>query len=499
MAKVLASLLFLLLSGWAELVAAEAPHEPGSVQLDAAKSVEIEGVRVQFELGTLYVKENRQSPNSRIIGVGFARFKASRPAAVPPIFWLPGGPGLSVLGVFEGDDTQARRRLELWSSLAIGSDVVVLEQRGYSRRGEMLTHPTPASPLDRAGSVKASAQEAIEYAKAAVAANPDKDLSGYTIAQLAADVDDLRKALGYEKVSLFGGSFASQWSLAVMRLHPQSVARAVLSSTEPLDGYDVPSQVFAALQRIAFDADRDPGLAPYLPDGGMIAAIRAIEDRLARAPVSVTVKDETTKKAQTIVLGKEDFQQALLTHTEDGVDWPAFILSIYYAHYEDWARDVIKDRQSSEGTLIRPLIDTGLGVSAARLHRLRTDPATRELGTWAFELDVASASAWPTPDMGDELRTAVPSPIPVLFVHGDWDISTPIDNALSLLPQFPNGHAILVHRAGHDGPFYQLRQQPAVKAAIYEFLQTGKMEGMPTSVSLALPAFTRPSFPAPAR
>jgi hypothetical protein len=39
------------------------------------------------------VPENRADPRSRIIGVGFARFRALKPTAVPPTFHLPGGPG----------------------------------------------------------------------------------------------------------------------------------------------------------------------------------------------------------------------------------------------------------------------------------------------------------------------------------------------------------------------------------------------------------------------
>ena len=107
--------------------------------------------------------------------------------------------------------------------------------------------------------------------------------------------------------SLFGGSFGSQWSLAVMCLHPESVARAVLSGVEPLNnGYDMPSHVFAALQRIAYDADRDPGLSPYLPAGGMMEAVRALHRRFAERPVQVQVRDEAGR-TRTVVLGSGGF------------------------------------------------------------------------------------------------------------------------------------------------------------------------------------------------
>ena len=96
-----------------------------------------------------------------------------------------------------------------------------------------------------------------EYAKKGI------DLAGYNVKECAHDVEDLRKALGYEKITLCGTSFGSQWSFAVMRLHPDSVARALLSGVEPLDhGYDMPSYVFAAVQRMWRTIEADDRFKP---------------------------------------------------------------------------------------------------------------------------------------------------------------------------------------------------------------------------------------------
>ncbi len=479
---------------------AAAPHKPGDVVIERVTLQDGSGSAGRYEVGTLFVPENRTKPGSRLIGVGFARIKAPHPTGAPPVFWLPGGPGLSVLGAFTADEAHSGQgRLQHWLTFGAVGDVVVVEQRGYTRRGEMLEAMSEDLPLEQPGSVRADALAMRALARKAIAENPDKDLSGYDITEFAADVDDLRRALGYKKVSLFGGSFGSQWSLAVMRLHPESVARAVLSCVEPLNnGYDMPSHVFAALQRIAYDADRDPGLAPYLPSGGLMGAVRALHQRFAAAPVRVQVRDDAGG-ARTVVLGAEDLQLALTSHTQEGEQWPAFILSLYHGHYEAWAREVIEERQASKTKLIGPLVDSSLGTTAAREHQLRTDPAVEWLGTWNFESNIASASDWPTRDMGDALREPVESSIPVVFVNGDWDTSTPVENTLSLLPYFPNGRAILVHRAGHDGTFYQLREAPTVKKALYEFLKTGKRVSLPLEVTLPLPQFEVPPFAPPAR
>ncbi|UPG83826.1 alpha/beta fold hydrolase [Luteibacter aegosomatis] len=475
-----------------------AQRRPNDIVVERGTIHDESGRTVPYEIGTLYVPENRGKPDSRLIGVGFARIRSPHPTGAPPVFWLPGGPGLSVLGAFTEND---RGKLRTWLSLSEVADVVVLEQRGYTERGEKLLGKRPAYPLDKPGSVTADVAQMRALAAAAVAAHPGKDLSGYDIGEFAADVDSLRVALGYDKVTLFGGSFGSQWSLAVMRLHPRIVARAVLSSVEPLDGgYDMPSQVYASLQRMAYDADRDPGLKPYLPTGGVMGAIAALHDRFAKGPVSVTVKGEDGT-VRNVVLGAEDLQRALLSHTQDGGQdgerWPRFILSLYHGHYEEWAKDTIEDRRAGDVILIGPLADSSLGVTAARELQLRSDPAVAMLGTWNFASNIASAPAWPTRDMGDAVREPIPNDIPVVFIHGDWDTSTPIDNTLGLLPYFRNGHAIVVHRGAHNGAMYQIRNEPRATRAVYDFLKTGATQDLPVAVVLPVPKFAVPDFPPP--
>lgn len=480
-------------------VAYAATPKAGDIVLQAGVVKAADGSSVPYEIGTLYVPENRQSPSSRLIGVGFARLKAKTPTGAPPVFWLPGGPGLSVLDAFDSRAPAGRARLASWLTYASVGDLVVIEQRGYTLRGDRLEITAPAAPLDRPGTIEADIAGTVALAKAAVAAHPDKDLSGYTITACAEDVNDLRRALGYDRISLFGGSFGSQWSFAVMRLHPDIVARAVLSSIEPLDdGYDMPSQVFAAMQRIAFDADKDAGLAPYLPEGGLMAAIRTLEARFAKAPVRVKVKAGDGSE-QTIVLGRADFQSALLEQASDADSWPAFVLSQYYGHHEAWARAAIEDRRAKPYKLIGPLIDTSLGQTPQREYQLRNDPAIALLGSGGFAPYLASAKDWPTPDLGDAFRAFARSDIPVLLVHGDWDTSTPLENMLTQLAYFPKGHGIIVHRGGHDGVFYQLRDEPAAKSAVYAFLRTGELKDLPSEVSLPVPAFKRPEFAPPAR
>jgi pimeloyl-ACP methyl ester carboxylesterase len=210
------------------------------------------GEVVDYEIGTLFVRENRSDPESRVIGVGFARLPAVEKApGVPPVFRLPGGPGSSFLGRLKsarGSDLE--RWLPQTARLRRFCDVVIVDQRGFSEHGDVLVRKKRSAARfpDRSLTTQDHVVAAEVFAKRTVEefSKSEIDLRGYTVKECAHDVADLANALGYEKITLNGTSFGSQWSFAVMRLHPEIVARAVLSGVEPLDhSYDMPSYIVA--------------------------------------------------------------------------------------------------------------------------------------------------------------------------------------------------------------------------------------------------------------
>ena len=229
MIKRLALLLSLLLAAPA---AAEAARRDLVVETGVATASD--GSAMPYEIGALYVPENRAKPESRRIGVGFVRVKATRPTGAPPIVLLAGGPGVTMLDIVLDHDAAAKRRVKVWQDYAKVSDLIVIEQRGYSLRGEMMTLTTPALPLDRPHTAAADVAVVRDMARRARAAYPAADLSGYSIGEIADDVADLAEALGYPRVSLLAASFGSQWAFAVIKRHPGLAARAVITSAEPL-------------------------------------------------------------------------------------------------------------------------------------------------------------------------------------------------------------------------------------------------------------------------
>lgn len=277
-----------------------------------------------------------------------------------------------------------------------------------------------------------------------------------------------------------------------MRQHPEIVARALLSGVEPLDHtYDMPSHVFAAVQRMWRTIDEDERFKPFLPEGGMAEAARAVIQRLEREPI--TLKTQNQDSGESEVVGR-------LAATDFPWNDPTEILELYHHRLERWQQRAAQSSQPRESriNLVFPLIDTSLGVTPERRYRLWTDPATRYLGRGGFAPFLATADIWPSPDVGDDFRTPQRSNIPVVFTQGDWDTQTPIENTLEIAPFFANSRLVIAHRGGHGVLDNIAGEHPLVWAELVEFLRNGDLEGIPVRVTMSPSRrFSPPSFLVP--
>lgn len=423
----------------------------------------------EYELGVFFVPENRSKPNSRVIPVDYARFLAKESIG-PPIFLLPGGPGNSYINSGGKWLGKAPDYLE---NLRAFNDVVFVDQRGYSpRRRAKLSYWKATAPRPR-WTLADEVADFESFAEKATASHRDTgvDLSGYNILECAADVDDLRHALGYEKIMLMGHSFGSQWCFAVMRKHPEIVERAILTGVEPLSHtYDRPSHLMNAVRRIWKHLDSEPAWGPYLPSGGMEEAAEAVLARLENG--GIEIKDDISGETR-ILLGPSEFPW----------DYPAQILELFHNRTERWSEG--RKKYFSNYKLIYPLIDTSIGVTADRREQLWNDPAVRYVSrnTSNFASFLATADIWPTPDVGDDFRNPVQCDIPVVFIHGDWDRYTPIENTLEIAPFFPNSHSLLIERGGHSPLKTILKQHPDVFSTLMDFAKIGSTEGLPEKIT----------------
>ena len=243
---------------------------PCPMQLPATQT---EGETV--ECGYLVVPENRANPESDTIRLAVAIFHPSGGATEPdPIVYLSGGPGSSGLEfLFISFD------LAFAPVLVSGRDLIFLDQRGVGRSEPALDCPAVAElslelldweidgkVLDdeEAGELFLDTVAACEEDLSAVA-----DLTAYNTASNAADINDLRLALGYDQVNLWGGSYGTRLALGVMRDYPEGLRSVVLDSVYPpdVDLYmELPANADRAFDMLFYGCAADAACNAAFPD-----------------------------------------------------------------------------------------------------------------------------------------------------------------------------------------------------------------------------------------
>ena len=412
----------------------------------------------------LSVPENRAAESSRNIRLYFYRFKARKPTDRPPVFFLPGGPG----GFYNDDwvnglnnEPNRGSNLEAWR-YAETRDVVLVNQRGASQPDRsfqllffVMFGVSSNRPYDRettAPSLEENARIAIDHWT-----SQGMDLRGYDIMNMVEDINDIRLKLGYEKIALRGTSFGSQWSMSYMKKYPQHVDRAVLGGVEPIDhGWDSPQGFWNVMQRLEKhlekSMDRDRLGFPKVP---LTEAIQSIVKRLEKAPVVVEID------SQEIPVGVQDFQRCLLggigahrERRESFQNLPKFVYEVYQENYDFLAARAKKQRTSGGPVPLQfLLVDNSLGISKSREQMLEREPGRRWVGE-PNAMYKATRTVTPTPVVDDEFRN-LRAETPMLFVHGDFDLSTPIENAEEQLALSPNARLIRI-TGGTHGAFDQI-------------------------------------------
>ena len=322
------------------------------------------------------------------------------------------------------------------------------------------------------------------------------DLAGYDIINMVEDINDLRQALGYEKITLRGTSFGSQWSFAYIQKYGNHVDRAVLSGVEPLDhGYDSHDGVWNVLLRIqsALADANDADNRLKLPDMKLTEAIKKVVQRLTEKEVMVDGHHPRNKSSRTIPIGVGDFQRILRTgilarreSAQSLQNFPKFVFEILDEDYRYLASRIMQERSGSSGASLQTiLIDNSLGISQARDSKLDSEPARKWLGELNYFYK-ATRDVTPTPVIPDAFRV-LKSDLPILFVQGDMDLSTPIENAEEALQTLTNCHMIRIARGTH-GAFDQIADHdPSFLSLVVKFLNAD-FEGEKSSVrDLKLP------------
>ncbi|MEM7583740.1 MAG: alpha/beta hydrolase [Acidobacteriota bacterium] len=492
------------------------PPATGSVLLSPIE-ITAEGLDFVGHEGLLFVPENRAAETSRQIAVHFFRFPAKQKPELAPVFILPGGPGGSISERSFYEYYRGPRAKAFTTELEILNqrrDLVIVNQRGNARAPGMQPDTRwqwEAQGLDETLSEAELRQEIRQTVERNVKRWQELgiDLAGYDILNIVDDLEDLRQALGYRKIALRGTSFGSQWSLSYMRRYPQRVDRALLSGIEPLDhAYDSPQGLWNALQRLErralADAELVASLPPDLAERGLLASFLQKVAELAETPATVGIGDPDDGGNVDVLLGSADLKGAITGALPGSLRdrlaaWPSFVAEVVAGDLRMVAADVAETRQDTiTGPMIGLLIDSSLGISSRREAKLKEEAAFETLGDINLWY-TATREVTPTPVVDDTFRRFESTAIPVLMIQGDMDFSTPIENALELLPYLENGHLVTVRDGTHGALVEMIQLRPEIARQVLAFINEDFdvrapakfFDGLPKEIELPPLAFRK--------
>ncbi len=482
-------LLAVVLDGAAHAQAVDEPkRREGEIWFEPTK-MEVGGQTFEGERVHLIVRENRQKPNSNLIELVFVRLKSTTDKPGYPTVYLDGGPGSSATGIANIPDY-----MRAFQKLREVGDVILLDQRGVGRSKPNLTFRANESlPLDVFADREVALRAFNERAKAAADHFRSRgvDILAYNSVESAHDVDDLRKALGAEKLNLVGFSYGTHLGLACLRYHGKNLNRVVLIGTEGPDHTDkLPSTSDASIRRLSALVAKDPELGPKMPD--LTGTLKRTLDRLEKEPVTVTITDQRNRKPVDVKVGKIGLQFLIMRDLGDTNDLPVFPLWFYTMDKGDYSilKRFVERRynQYGAGVSVMTLVtDISSGVTKARKRQIQNEAKTALLGDIVnFPLS-EMGHVFGNPDLGDAYRSQVKTDVPTLFVSGVLDNNTQPFQADEVRKTFKSSTHIVVDNAGHES----MLVDPQVQQTMVQFLKGEDV----SKVKISLPPLKFQSLP----
>jgi pimeloyl-ACP methyl ester carboxylesterase len=375
---------------------------------------------------------------------------------------LAGGPGDSGVNVAMGLARQGTAAV--WE--LFDGDVIGIDQRGTGRsRPNLQTDARVDLPFDRPGSVDewlpriaaVSRRVAAEFRARGI------HLEAYNTRESADDVEDVRRALGYDRLTLWGRSYGSHLALAVAARHPRAVERLVLASPEgPNHTWKLPSQVDVVIRRLM-----ERGASNLEP------LIRQVVARLAAQPAVVRGKHPQDGTEVAVTVGSFDVQWITAQALADPrllPTLPQAFREMAEGRFERIAQiAIIRRSRFGVESAMKHMMDLSSGATAERLRRIEVEGRDALLGNAINFPGMFVGDAWsPVTDLGDGFRRPVETAIPSLILVGDLDPRTPVVNANEIASTLAAAKVVILENATHQ---FDMFGSPGIRAVLSAFLR----------------------------
>jgi pimeloyl-ACP methyl ester carboxylesterase len=404
------------------------------------------------------VPENRAESSGRKIRLAVAVLKSRSANPEPdPVIFLSGGPGSGALyGVANWRN----------SSLREHRDLILFDQRGSGYSQPDLRCPEIFSAGAEMERQSLSVDERVAREVEAAADCRGRligegiELGAYNSAASAADLNDLRLALGLEQWNLYGLSYGGRLALTAMRDYPEGIRSAVLDSprTPIVNDFEVSAadkdRVF---QTLFAGCAADPPCAAAYPD--LEGVFEELVRRLNEKPAAIMAPDPETGGLQEATFTGDDLVGGLFNAMYDTAMIPYLPLAGYQIHAGNY--DVLEGLSAALGP--SSTFSQGMFYSVLCYEEMPfNDPeAIRESreaypllkGYLAADSLAAICGIWGSGEAGAIEASPVVSDIPTLVMVGEYDPIHPRHWGQAAVETLSRGLLVEFPGVGHGASF----------------------------------------------
>ncbi len=438
--------------------------------------------------GTLTVFEDRSAGSGRTIAIYFIDIRAKHPSHRALVF-NPGGPGASATDLAPDFADATSGAI---ATLRDRYDILLVDNRGTGKSAPQQCNFAPAAHPELYFS-QAWPDAIVRACRARLAAQAN--LSDYTTSMAADDLNDVRAALGYPKLVLYGGSYGTMFYLDYARRHPETVESAVLEGVAPPHFYIIPLPMArgaqTAMDRLERACGHDPACSAHFPHFAdhFVAVVR----RFDADPVRLAVRNPATHRMQTVRLTKEVFAETVrheLYFPSGAAYMPVTVERAYHGDYAPLAVMV-----GQMALYFANVQANGLNLSVSCSEDIpfitEGDVAGNSAGTFEGDVRVRAqqraCKIWNPAPAPASFQEPVRSDAPILMISGSDDPASPPQYGKEALAYLPKGRQMLVSGASHDSDL-----PPCVDTILVAFVRARSAAGL--GLSHCATKYNRPPF-----
>lgn len=464
-------ILGLLITACAPAAPTESRVQPPAIALESCQlSAPGSAARLPAKCGTLTVYEDRTAGTGRQIDLHLAVLPAvSRSPAPDPLFFLTGGPGQAA--------TESYLQIgSAFNKINQNRDIVLVDQRGTGQSHPLACPDLPDESLSEFGDEQLTAwlDDCLTQL--------DADPRFYTTSIAMDDLDQVREALGYQAINIYGVSYGTRAALTYLQQHQAHVRAVILDGVVPQDealGLDVARDAQRVLDLIFERCNADPACHEAYPN--LRAEFDSILTTLDTEPVKLTLPHPVSGGSTELTLTRDTVAVSvrLLSYTPETVALlPLLIHQAASGNYNLLAAQALMvDDQLSSSITEGMAYSVQCAEDAPFINTAYAEQANAGayLGNSMTDGIAQICAAWPRGDIPAGFKQPVVSDVPVLLLSGEADPVTPPANADHAAQTLGNSLHLIAPGQGHNVIF-----RGCIPTIVADFVESGSVANLQT-------------------